>query len=77
MTTLPSDPQLGPDSDSDHEALEAIARTIKPVQIRSKKGKKFADKEFMLSLVDSVNKVHESKIQVTLEREVAFYLQLL
>jgi hypothetical protein len=61
------------DSDSNPEIdiaeLEALAKTVKPAKVRGKKGKKFADKSFMLSLVDKVNLGQEQKIQQSLERE--------
>lgn len=48
--------------------LEALAEQIKPAKTKAKKGKKFADQTYMLSLVDSINKVQEVKIQNSLER---------
>jgi hypothetical protein len=53
----------------DYSKIEELAKGVKPVRVSAKKGKKFADKSFMMSLVDSVNKVQEEKIQSTLERE--------
>ncbi|PJF18807.1 hypothetical protein PSACC_01362 [Paramicrosporidium saccamoebae] len=56
-------------ADMNYSKIEELAKKVKPVRVSSKKGKKFADKSFMMSLVDSVNKVQEEKIQSTLERE--------
>lgn len=60
----------------DVDDITKIAQTIKPLKSKSKKGKKFADRSFMLSLVDMVNKVHEEKIQSSLEKEVRWLFSL-
>lgn len=53
-----------------NEKLEELAQTTKVAKPKSKKGKKFADASFMLSLVDPINRREEEKIQSFLEDEV-------
>lgn len=50
--------------------LEALARAVKPARVRSKKGKRFADGSFMLSLADQINRREEERIQGLLQEEV-------
>lgn len=57
-----------------NEELERLAQTVQPAKVRSKKGKKFADVSFMLSLVDQINRREEEKIQSSLEGEVSCHL---
>lgn len=56
-------------SSLDPAHLEARAMAIK-VKSGRKKGKKFASSDFMLRLVDQVNRVQEEKVQAKLEYEV-------
>lgn len=58
-----------------NDQLEVLGQAVKSVKPRSKKGKKFADASFMLSLVDSINRREEEKIQSFLEEEVFWFLR--
>lgn len=58
----------------DIQEIQRLAKKVKPIKSKHKKGKKFADKSFMLTLVDAVNKVQEEKIQGSLEREVTSWI---
>lgn len=53
----------------DNESLLQLAQKVKPVKSRTKKGKKFADTSFMMSIADEINIQQESKIQASLSRE--------
>lgn len=57
--------------------LEALAEQIGPaVKGKGKKGKKFADQAYMLSLVDSINKIQEEQIQSRLGHEAEILKRL-
>lgn len=64
------------ESELDHARLEILAKNIKPAKTKSKKGKKFADTQFMLALVEDVNKKQEEKIQTLLENETELLKRL-
>lgn len=62
-----ADREIGPEAAA---RLEKRARMVRPAKAKGKKGKKFADKSFMLSVVDRTNRQEEEKTNQFFEREV-------
>lgn len=56
--------------DDENLALERLSEKIKPINLsRSKKGKKFADKDFMLLALNKVNEVLEERSSKFFDKE--------